>query len=569
MGDFGGRYRRVKLLGAGGMGEVWLALDEQLADRQVAIKIMRSHMLSDQEGQLRFQREMQLASQMSHPNIMLVLTSGTDQGVPFMVMEYLEGHDLRKVPHGLDADDVARIGRETCAALSYAHDQGVVHRDITPGNLFLCSNGLVKVTDFGIAKALTGSKITQSGTLVGTFPYMAPEQWLGEPATFSIDVWATGCVLYLLLSGRLPRDYSTAAEYVAAAVRSEQAAPPAGTSDVPSWLADAVVAMLEPDPRSRPTAAECVGLLSGSATDPGSNPKHSPPRPPAPRKVEYQPALGSGADPARAMRLLTDAEQMASAIGAAQALARVAAVLASVDAAHAARVLDDALHQRSGSLNAHLITSAAGDIGAVLTRMDALPARRLLAEMEKVLQLAEAKTYSRRQLAGLVATVDSGWAERVAHAEPDMAYRAAALDLACGVVANSDISRAEQIALTIPDSARPRALGSQLKQAIPGGKRQRASAARRGPELPRYSPGFHKARALAHLAVTAAGGSDVPATPRLSAPPQFAPTVTNGQQGGRAPIRADDAQRLLTEAGHAASRLPEPGDDRAHASRWR
>src|ERR1700734_1577927 len=85
MGDFGGRYRRGKLLGAGGMGEVWLALDEQLADRQVAIKIMRSHMLSDQEGQLRFQREMQLASQMSHPNIMLVLTSGTDQGVPFMV----------------------------------------------------------------------------------------------------------------------------------------------------------------------------------------------------------------------------------------------------------------------------------------------------------------------------------------------------------------------------------------------------------------------------------------------------------------------------------------------------
>jgi len=519
MGDFGGRYRLVKLLGAGGMGEVWLALDEQLGGRRVAIKIMRSHMLSDQEGQLRFQREMQLASQMSHPNIMLVLTSGTDHGAPFMVMEHLEGHDLRKVPPGLGASDVARIGRETCAALSYAHDHGVVHRDITPGNLFLCNTGVVKVTDFGIAKALTGSKLTQSGTLVGTLPYMAPEQWLGEPATFSIDVWATGCVLYLLLSGKLPRDYPTAAEYVAAAVRGERAALPTGTAGVPSWLADAVAAMLEPDPRRRPTAAECVRLLSGGTTDPGSDPKHSPPRPPTARKVEYQPTSGAGADPARAMRLLTDAKQMASAISVplwhAQALARVAAVLAPVDAAHAARVLDDALHQRPGSLNAHLTMSATGDIGAVLARMDALPARRLLAEMEEVLQLEEDKSRSRRQLAMLVASVDSGWAERVAHAEPDMAYRAAALDVICRVVSSSDLSRAEQIALTIPDSARPRALGSQLKQVIPGGRRQRAAAARRGPELPRFSPGFHKAWALAHLAVTAAGGSDALATSRL------------------------------------------------------
>src|SRR5271154_5514049 len=268
MGDFGERYQRVRLLGEGGMGEVWLALDEQLGGRQVAIKLMRSPMLADQEGMRRFQREMQLTSQLSHPNIMLVLTSGTDHGIPFMVMEYLEGHDLRKVPPGLGSSEVARIGRETCAALAYAHDRDVVHRDITPGNLFLCSTGLVKVTDFGIARALTASKFTQSGTLIGTLPYMAPEQWLGEPATFSIDVWAVGCVLYLLLSGRLPRDYPTAAEYVAAAARGERPAPLAGTAGVPSWLADAVGAMLEPDPRSRPTAAECAGLLSGTATGP-------------------------------------------------------------------------------------------------------------------------------------------------------------------------------------------------------------------------------------------------------------------------------------------------------------
>jgi eukaryotic-like serine/threonine-protein kinase len=267
MTDFGGRYRRVKLLGAGGMGEVWLALDKELDDRPVAIKIIRSHMLADQDGLRRFQQEMRLASRMHHPNIMTVLTSGTDHGMPFMVMEYLEGHDLRKVPPGWRAGEVAKIGRETCAALAYAHGLGVVHRDITPGNVFLCDTGLVKVTDFGIAKALTGSKITKPGTMIGTFAYMAPEQWLGEPATFGIDIWAVGCVLYELLYGRLPREYPTPVEYVVAAARGERVAPLPGTVDVPSWLRDVVMAMLQPDPRSRPTAADCVQLLSGPATN--------------------------------------------------------------------------------------------------------------------------------------------------------------------------------------------------------------------------------------------------------------------------------------------------------------
>ena len=267
MTDFGGRYRRVKLLGQGGMGEVWLAFDMELDDRPVAIKIIRSDMLADQDGPRRFQQEMRLASKMHHPNIMTVLTSGTDHGIPFMVLEYLEGHDLRKVPLGWDAGEVARIGRETCAALAYAHGLGVVHRDITPGNVFLCDTGLVKVTDFGIAKALTGSKITQPGTMIGTFAYMAPEQWLGEPATFGIDIWAVGCVLYELLSGRPPREYPTPVEYVTAAARGERVAPLPTTVDVPSWLRDAVMAMLQPHPSSRPAAAACVRLLSGPATN--------------------------------------------------------------------------------------------------------------------------------------------------------------------------------------------------------------------------------------------------------------------------------------------------------------
>ncbi|HEY6789350.1 MAG TPA: protein kinase [Trebonia sp.] len=274
MADFGGRYRRGRLLGAGGMGEVWLAYDEDLDDRPVAIKVMRPALVAEPEDAARFQREMRLAARMQHPNIMTVYTTGTDNGVPFMVVEYLAGSDLSKVVAGapgrpaavMAPEQVARIGRDTCAALGYAHGLGVVHRDIKPGNLFLCDSGLVKVTDFGIAKAVSGTRLSATGTLIGTFPYMAPEQWLGEPAAFSNDVWAVGCVLYELLSGVVPRSYATPSEYVAAAARGERVAPLAGSAGVPSWLAAAIMAMLQPDPRGRPAAADCEALLAGDAS---------------------------------------------------------------------------------------------------------------------------------------------------------------------------------------------------------------------------------------------------------------------------------------------------------------
>src|SRR5258708_4136879 len=259
MADFGGRYRRGRLLGAGGMGEVWLAYDEDLDDRPVAIKVMRSALLAEPEDAARFQREMRLAARMQHPNIMTVYTTGTDKGVPFMVLEYLEGSDLSKTvadsagrPSAvLGPGQVARIGRDTCSALAYAHGLGVVHRDIKPGNLFLCDSGLVKVADFGIAKAVSGTRLSATGTLVGTFPYMAPEQWLGEPAAFNNDIWAVGCVLYELLSGVLPRSYAIPSEYVAAAARRERIAPLASSAGIPPWLAAAIMAMLQPDPRGR------------------------------------------------------------------------------------------------------------------------------------------------------------------------------------------------------------------------------------------------------------------------------------------------------------------------------
>ena len=257
------------------MGEVWLAADEELGDRKVAIKRMRPELLGP-DWLARFDQEMRLACQMQHPNIMTMFTSGTENGVPFMVMEYLQGHDLTTLPASWGAAEITRAGRETCLALAYAHGIGVVHRDIKPANLFACESGLVKVTDFGIAKALTVSRATMPGTVIGTPAYMAPEQLLGRPATFAIDVWSTGCVMYELLSGRPARDYSPWAELRAAAVRGDRVAALPATAGVPRWLADAVMTMLETDPANRPSATECATLLSGPPAPPTASAKPAP-----------------------------------------------------------------------------------------------------------------------------------------------------------------------------------------------------------------------------------------------------------------------------------------------------
>jgi len=275
--NFGERYELIERIGAGGMGEVWLAHDEQLAGRPVAIKIMHKHMLPNSVDVARFEREARIAASMDHPNIVTVYTTGTYQGAPFMVMEYLRGQDMERAQPGGGAERAAAIGRDICGALAYAHGRGVIHRDIKPGNLFLCDTGQVKVTDFGIARAASGTTLSVAGVLIGTFAYLSPEQWHGAAPAFSNDVWAAGCVLYRLISGRLPRVFPDAAGYAAAAMRGDPVPGLRDVSDTPDWLASAVMAMLDPDPARRPAAADCVRMLSGL-----------PPMAPAP----LQPSLG-------------------------------------------------------------------------------------------------------------------------------------------------------------------------------------------------------------------------------------------------------------------------------------
>ena len=214
---------------------------------------MHRHMLANESDVARFEREMRFAALMDHPNIVTVYTTGTWDDAPFMVMEYLKGHDLERALPG-DAEHIAGIGRDICGGLEYAHGEGVLHRDIKPSNLFLCESGQVKITDFGLARAVGGTiaaaALSSSGVLVGTFAYLPPERWRGEPPAFSNDVWAVGCVLYRLISGRLPRVLPDVADYAAAALRGDPVPDLRDISEAPAWLTGPVMAMLADDPAS-------------------------------------------------------------------------------------------------------------------------------------------------------------------------------------------------------------------------------------------------------------------------------------------------------------------------------
>ncbi len=210
--------RLVRQLGKGGMGSVWLA--ENLALRTtVAVKFMSRELAATEEGRMRFAREAAAASQVRSPHVVQMFDHGlTREGVPFIVMELLEGEDLGARVRRLGAPsptEIATMISQAAKALSRAHERGIVHRDIKPDNLFLCQGDddeiFVKVIDFGIAKVADGvASTTRTGAMMGTAYYMSPEQMMGSrEVDHRTDVWALGVVVYELLTGRLPFDGET------------------------------------------------------------------------------------------------------------------------------------------------------------------------------------------------------------------------------------------------------------------------------------------------------------------------------------------------------------------------
>lgn len=234
----GGRYTLDRRLGAGGMASVWLARDERLG-RRVAVKVVADTLADDEQWLTRFMREARAAGGLSHPNIVGVFDYGVEDARPYLVMEYVPGQNLaeRLADSQAQAPDATRLARELLDALAHVHDAGIVHRDIKPANVLLDENERAHVTDFGIAQADDATSLTQTGMLIGTIKYLAPEVSAGRPATAGSDLYACGMVLREV-AGELPE--------------------PA--------LARLIAALTAVDPSQRPlSAAAALGLLDAPA----------------------------------------------------------------------------------------------------------------------------------------------------------------------------------------------------------------------------------------------------------------------------------------------------------------
>lgn len=245
-----GRYKIVDRLGKGAMGVVYSAHDS-LMERSVAIKIMMTDLEDDPETSTRFYREARSAGQLVHPNIITIFDMGEDEGRPFIVMELLEGLTLNKHLERPDAADIeAKIDLmiQICEGLQAAHNHGIFHRDIKPGNLLVRSNGELKIVDFGIAR-LASSNMTASGLIVGTPDYMSPEQARGQEVDQRSDIFSAGAVFYLMLTGRKP---FAAPDLTAVLAKVQSEAPlPIRETEAPAPLARLVMKALAKQPAER------------------------------------------------------------------------------------------------------------------------------------------------------------------------------------------------------------------------------------------------------------------------------------------------------------------------------
>ncbi len=262
-GMLSGRYETGEKLGTGGMSNVYKATD-RILERTVAVKVLAEHLSDDERFIERFKREALAVAKLIHPNIVQVYDTGEDEGRRYIVMEYVDGRSGAQIlqRHGpVEPEIAAEIGIQACAGLDYAHRRGIIHRDVKPGNLMIVGGPvgggemIVKLTDFGIARAIEQTRITQVGSVVGTAAYLAPEQVRGEEATPATDVYALGVVLYQFLTGRLPYEGSSLAELAVRQQNEKPLPPDTYNSEVPKPLGAAVLRALEGDPNRRYASA--------------------------------------------------------------------------------------------------------------------------------------------------------------------------------------------------------------------------------------------------------------------------------------------------------------------------
>jgi serine/threonine protein kinase len=280
------RYELEQLVGTGGMSNVYKAKDT-LLERNVALKVLHPHYSDDAEYIERFRREARAVAQLSHPHIVTVIDRGEDNGQQFIVFEYVDGENLKQLLERtgpLPARRAVELALEVAEGLAFAHEHGLVHRDVKPQNVLLTPDGNAKVTDFGIARSLDVEHgVTQTGTVLGTSNYLSPEQANGQATTPATDVYSLGVVLYELLTGDVP---FRGENFVAVAMKHVNETPPdllAQRPDLPMRLVVAAERALEKDPSDRfasmaQFADELRQILAG-LTEPDSEPTFIAPSP--------------------------------------------------------------------------------------------------------------------------------------------------------------------------------------------------------------------------------------------------------------------------------------------------
>jgi len=298
-------YRITAALGAGGMGEVWRATDTKLG-REVAIKVLPSEMAASPERLDRFRREATMLAALDHPGVVGVYSVEECEGVHFLTMQLVEGESLDQLipDKGLAVDRILAIGTAVAEALAAAHDKGIVHRDLKPANVMVTGDGRVKVLDFGLAKIAApptdeplSSEMetdlhTREGVVMGTMPYMSPEQIAGRPVDQQTDIFSLGAMLYEMATGRRPFGGQSTAELASAILRDTPLAPTSLRADLPQGLTEVVTRCLEKEPASRfQNMREVHGALQALPAD-ESDRRNVPGHGPKPRSNALKIAVG-------------------------------------------------------------------------------------------------------------------------------------------------------------------------------------------------------------------------------------------------------------------------------------
>lgn len=253
-----GRYHIIGNIGSGGMANVFLAHD-LILDRDVAVKVLRFDFQNDQAAIRRFQREALAATELVHPNIVSVYDVGEEDGLQYLVMEYVKGMDLKRfiqTQYPIPYAKIVDIMEQILSAVSLAHEHRIIHRDLKPQNILMDESGVVKITDFGIAIALTETSITQTNTMLGSVHYLSPEQARGSMATNQSDVYAVGIILYEMLTGNVPFDGESAVTIALKHFQEEMPSVKTVDPNIPQSLENVVLHATAKDPADRYKTAE-------------------------------------------------------------------------------------------------------------------------------------------------------------------------------------------------------------------------------------------------------------------------------------------------------------------------